>query len=487
MPWNNTSALSLVGAVMCLISVTVNDSFASGGELARTEAGAPGEQSTDPPPAAGASLRTPRSGEIPQLAPGQVLHAGDLLAIAFYEHVEIGRPLDGLDPETAGPALSLFYKRLDLSGEYPVNADGAIVIPRLGALQAAGQTLADVRRDVAAAFEKIVQRPTDVSVAFVKRQPVYVVGLVQNPGSYAFVANMMVIQAVALAGGLPKRDFADSRMPELARQSATLEQLRNKQARLRAEHVVLASSQAGAEVSQPPTDLTALLGPAEAERLFDRARAIMATDEALANTQRGVLQERVSRLGKERGLLKARLETVDQELASRQARLLNTRDLIDQGISRRSRLEELREGIFAVQMKREDIVMAVERMEFELAEAEAAVFKFDTARRASQAERLTTIETEIADTDRQIRAAQISIETIALQQSSANVDPSNLDYQIVRSSGGRTKVIDADETAYLAPGDVVRIIRGHGPATERAPKRGSIASRVAPSADGAAR
>src|SRR5260370_20554976 len=133
------------------------------------------------------------------------LEMGDKLKISFYETIDMGAmKQSGRDGAELQGALRTFYQRMDLSGDYRVEQDGAISIPVLGRFQVEGRALDDVRADLAVSFTAVIGRSANIDVKIFDRSPIYVVGPVKNPGAYKYVPGMIVLQAIALAGGLDR-------------------------------------------------------------------------------------------------------------------------------------------------------------------------------------------------------------------------------------------------------------------------------------------
>lgn len=103
----------------------------------------------------------------------------------------------------------------ELRQRIPVQPDGTIIIPMLGAVMAAGSTPLELQDRVETAFaakilrqrmpdgrERIVLlQPGDVTTAVVEYRPIYVSGDVLNPGQYAYRPQMTARHAIALSGG----------------------------------------------------------------------------------------------------------------------------------------------------------------------------------------------------------------------------------------------------------------------------------------------
>ncbi len=98
-----------------------------------------------------------------------------------------------------------------LSREFAVDGSGMIVFPLLGPIQAGGRTTAELEEAIAAKLEPDYLMNPSVSVELVTRPPVFVVGEVENPGSFAYKPGTTVSGAIARAGGAMKR----ARMNEL--------------------------------------------------------------------------------------------------------------------------------------------------------------------------------------------------------------------------------------------------------------------------------
>jgi polysaccharide export outer membrane protein len=95
------------------------------------------------------------------------------------------------------------FDQEDLSGKYPVDADGTFTFPLIGRVQAGGQTL----RQLEATLKKqlrdgaIFKDPQlAVGVESYKSQKIHIVGEIRNPGTYPLTGEMSLIEAVARAG-----------------------------------------------------------------------------------------------------------------------------------------------------------------------------------------------------------------------------------------------------------------------------------------------
>jgi polysaccharide export outer membrane protein len=134
--------------------------------------------------------------------PAKVSAAGEPVAGLDANDYRIS-PLDVLD-------ISVFQVP-DLTKTVQVSSGGAITLPLIGAVTAAGKTVQELEKDIAAVLgAKYLQSP-QVSV-FVKEytsQRVTVEGAVMKPGIYPMTGKTTLLRAIAMAGGLDR--VADSR------------------------------------------------------------------------------------------------------------------------------------------------------------------------------------------------------------------------------------------------------------------------------------
>jgi polysaccharide export outer membrane protein len=99
----------------------------------------------------------------------------------------------------------------DMSGQFTVSEAGMVGVPVIGEVRATGETVAGLQHEIVDALSgKYVKNPR-VGIEVLNYRPFYILGEVNRPGSYPYVANMTVSQAVATAGGYTHRaeeDFA---------------------------------------------------------------------------------------------------------------------------------------------------------------------------------------------------------------------------------------------------------------------------------------
>jgi polysaccharide biosynthesis/export protein len=97
-----------------------------------------------------------------------------------------------------------------LTGEFRVDDQGAIAVPLLGEIHAAGLTTAELGDQIAQMLKKrqLIKDPS-VSVEVIAYRPIFVLGEVSHPGQYPYQPGMTMLTAVAVAGGFTYRAVED--------------------------------------------------------------------------------------------------------------------------------------------------------------------------------------------------------------------------------------------------------------------------------------
>lgn len=92
-----------------------------------------------------------------------------------------------------------------LTGEFSVNAQGAVSFPLLGAVPAAGMTVEEFNAEVQRRLAAQYMRNPQVTVEMLNLRPVYILGEVQRPGEFAYGDRLSIHALVAKAGGFTYR------------------------------------------------------------------------------------------------------------------------------------------------------------------------------------------------------------------------------------------------------------------------------------------
>ena len=102
------------------------------------------------------------------------------------------------------------FGQQNLSSTYIVDASGRVAMPLIGAVPARGLTPQQLAHEIANKLRRGYVREPHVTAEVVQYRPFFILGEVNNPGQYPYVAHMTVETAVAIAGGYsPRADKGD--------------------------------------------------------------------------------------------------------------------------------------------------------------------------------------------------------------------------------------------------------------------------------------
>ena len=111
----------------------------------------------------------------------------------------------------AGDKLRVIvFGQQGISGTYTVDAGGNIDLPLGGTIKARGFTTRQVGRAITDRLSQGYVRNPHVTVSIEAYRPFFILGEVTTPGKYAYVPNMTVENAVAVAGGFSPRAYKDN-------------------------------------------------------------------------------------------------------------------------------------------------------------------------------------------------------------------------------------------------------------------------------------
>lgn len=103
----------------------------------------------------------------------------------------------------------------DLTGDYTVASNGTLSLPLLGILAVEGLNLSEIESMITNNLKDGYILDPKITIEIKKYRPFYILGEVRAPGSYSYVSNMNILNAVAMAGGYTYR--ANQRIVEVKR------------------------------------------------------------------------------------------------------------------------------------------------------------------------------------------------------------------------------------------------------------------------------
>ncbi len=105
----------------------------------------------------------------------------------------------GSDALRPGDKVRLkIWREPDLSGDYDVDENGRVLLPKIGSMIVSGMSADSAKRTIVASFQSYLRNPT-IEVVLLKR--INVLGAVRTPGLYPVDPTMTISDVLALAGG----------------------------------------------------------------------------------------------------------------------------------------------------------------------------------------------------------------------------------------------------------------------------------------------
>jgi polysaccharide export outer membrane protein len=116
------------------------------------------------------------------------------------------------------------WKEPDFSRKLLVRPDGQITLPLIGDIQASGKTTAGLNAIIHERLKNYIDNP-EVTVILVESHSknFYIIGKVNQPGTYPLNQSMTVLQALSVAGGLA--EWADKDSIRIIRRSNGKEEI----------------------------------------------------------------------------------------------------------------------------------------------------------------------------------------------------------------------------------------------------------------------
>ncbi|KPF43125.1 polysaccharide biosynthesis/export family protein [Rhizobium sp. AAP43] len=97
------------------------------------------------------------------------------------------------------------FDQTNLSNTYTVDQAGYIAFPLVGQVAARGATLTQLEGTLAQKLKQGYLRDPDVTIEIDRYRSIFVMGQVGQPGQYAYVPGMTILNAIAVSGGFNGR------------------------------------------------------------------------------------------------------------------------------------------------------------------------------------------------------------------------------------------------------------------------------------------
>jgi protein involved in polysaccharide export with SLBB domain len=348
-----------------------------------------------------------------------------------------------------------------LSGEYRINGDGTLGMLGIGRLDIGDATISELEMRLAAEIARVSSRETNVVIEVVEYRPVFISGVVARAGSYPWKPGTSVLHAETLAGGL-LRGVSTSEpllMPTADRERERAVRSAYDLAATLASITRLRTEKSGSNTLVLPARLASLISKTEFESLNLAQLATLRSRNTAFTVRSSALENQKVLAEKEKGALEAQRTRIQEQLSQRRITLKKIDRMTDQGYARGERLFEEQIKISELEERLSTTLLAQTRVEMARAGAQQDLASLILGRDAERDTELLALEQKAALLEIEIESATGLYRRTTGQDALASRDAQHIgpSYEIVRVEAGKSRIVRADKSTALLPGDVVVI------------------------------
>ena len=340
----------------------------------------------------------------------------------------------------------------EVSGDYRINPDLTISMPRLGRVVVGPMTVQELERYLGDRLSSSLRQDISVSVEVVRFRPFFITGQVSQPGSVEWRPDLTLIQAISLSGGIMRTGSSELDTPE--------RRLLLEQARVRHSFAVAQLARVSAEKARKETVETEQLLSSFIARALPESRealeAFLSRQNALLEEQRASHELRVSGLARERDAVLQELEAARQQsdevklqVELTESHMEGMESLRSQQLLTNSRYLEYRRNLADIRVRYSESLQLVQRARSRYNSLEREIQAVKSERETQLSDRIETLEREIAELELTLGGPS------GLMDASTNSLAPSLIYHIARKSNAGVQTIAANLFTEILPGDVV--------------------------------
>lgn len=352
-----------------------------------------------------------------------------------------------------------------LNDEFTVGATGTLSLPFVGEVRVTGITTGELARSIADRLrsEMGLGRRPDTSIEIVQFRPFYIVGQVDHPGEFPYRPGLTVLQALSIAGGLPKvndglmrlgREVISAR-GDLRLLSAQAAYLRARKARLEAELKQSDNFDLPRALTAHPTSASAELAMQQEVLIFQVRREAFSTQMRVLVQLKEFLEKEVVSLAAQRQTEEVQAELVKKELAS-------VSKLVDKGLATAPRQFGLERTVAQIEGDQLRVETSLLRAKQEISRTEIAMLELKNKRANEVTTELRETQAKLDELGRKsetaeqlLYEAEVTAPQLMAQRARARkVQPI---YMIMRHRGENAVELTASESTAVEPGDTIKV------------------------------
>ncbi len=341
----------------------------------------------------------------------------------------------------------------EFTGDYRINPDMTISIPRLGRVGVGSMTPHELERYLGDRLSASLRQEVSIAVEVVRFRPFFMTGQVSAPGSVEWRPDLTLIQAISLSGGITRPTLSpDADTPE--------RRLLLEQARIRHSFAVAQLARMSAEKARKDTvEMEDVLRPFIAKALpesRDALEAFIARQNQLLEEQRAAHEIRISGIARERDAVLRELEfarsqsdEIKLQVDLTEAQMEGIESLKAQQLLTNSRYLDYRRTLAEIRLRYSESVQIIQRARARYNGLEREIQTIQSDRDATLNDRIETLEREIGELEITLGGPPGLIEASAGQLTTT------LSYHIARRTSTGVQTLVANLFTEIYPGDVV--------------------------------
>jgi protein involved in polysaccharide export with SLBB domain len=352
-----------------------------------------------------------------------------------------------------------------MNGEFTVGASGAISLPLIGEVAAAGLKPEELANTVGERLQTrvgLIQRPS-ASVEIVQFRPFYILGRVDRPGEYPYRPGLTVLQAVTIAGGTPRLDPSLMRLQrEAISTKGSLSVMALEANAILGRRARLETELSGQETIKFPPELVDQASDESIARIMQEEQLILKGRQESLRSQVEALTALKALLVKEIEALNAKLQLKDRQLSLTRKELDSVGALVSKGLAVVPRQFSLERAEAEIEGSRLELETALLRARQDVSRAERDILELRNKRHNEVLAELRQTQEKLEEVIRRTTTAQQLLDEadqFAAQFATerAGEEAVETHYSIVRKAKKEVIETSATDSSLVEPGDLVKV------------------------------
>jgi protein involved in polysaccharide export with SLBB domain len=353
------------------------------------------------------------------------------------------------------------------NAEYTVGAGGKISLPLVGDMLAAGKSPTELSQAIGQALQRRIglAEPPSISVEVVQFRPFYIVGDVERPGEYTYRPGLTLLQAITIAGGMPRaKTLSPARLErESISTRGDLRLLEGDLVATMARKARLTSELQSSDEIAIPDELNASATDTSYRAIINQETVLFQSRKEAFATQVRALEQLKAQHEMEAASLVKQLEMHDKLIDLLKPELDAVQELYKQQLVTAPRKLAVERNAAQLQGDRLRLETALARAGQEASKTEIAIIELQNRRATDINAELRQSQTRLNELGERIETAQrLLYETEVSAPRLLSVRSSRLKeiqptYTVVRVSSGRPVEVEANDATQIEPGDTIKV------------------------------